>query len=123
MVATGVTVRGCRPHPTVHKPTMRPNTSLTTTVTRSGDPRITPLGRFFRTTKLDELPQLCDVLLGQMSFVGPRPDAPGFADALAGPDRAVLSLRPGITGPATLDRPACNGGLFAYCYLSSTAQH
>ena len=82
--------------------TMRPNTSMTTTVTRSGDPRITPLGRFFRKTKLDELPQLWNVLLGQMSFVGPRPDVPGFADALAGPDRAVLSLRPGITGPATL---------------------
>lgn len=82
--------------------TMRPDTKITTTVTRSGDPRITPLGQFFRKTKLDELPQLWNVLLGQMSFVGPRPDVPGFADALAGQDRAVLSLRPGITGPATL---------------------
>jgi len=82
--------------------TMRANKSLTTTVTRSGDPRITPLGRFFRKTKIDELPQLWNVLLGQMSFVGPRPDVPGFADALSGEDRAILSIRPGITGPATL---------------------
>lgn len=82
--------------------TMKPDNSIQTTVTRSGDPRITPLGRFFRRVKLDELPQLWNVLVGQMSFVGPRPDVPGFADALTGPDRAVLSLRPGITGPATL---------------------
>lgn len=82
--------------------TMRPDSKTTTTVTRSGDPRITPLGRFFRKTKIDELPQLWNVLLGQMSFVGPRPDVPGYADALTGDNRAVLSLRPGITGPATL---------------------
>lgn len=82
--------------------TMRPDTGITTTVTRSGDPRITPLGRFFRRTKLDELPQLWNVLWGDMSFVGPRPDVPGLADQLSGEDRAVLSLRPGITGPATL---------------------
>lgn len=81
---------------------MRPDTGITTTVTRSGDPRITPLGRFFRRTKLDELPQLWNVLWGDMSFVGPRPDVPGLADQLSGEDRAVLSLRPGITGPATL---------------------
>lgn len=82
--------------------TMRPDSKTTTTVTRSGDPRITPLGRFFRKTKIDELPQLWNVLLGQMSFVGPRPDVPGYADKLIGIDRAVLTLRPGITGPATL---------------------
>jgi lipopolysaccharide/colanic/teichoic acid biosynthesis glycosyltransferase len=82
--------------------TMRPDTKITTTVTRVGDPRITPLGGFFRRIKLDELPQLWNVLLGEMSFVGPRPDVPGFADQLSGQDRAVLSLRPGITGPATL---------------------
>ena len=82
--------------------TMRVDVSRTTTVTLAGDPRITPLGRFFRRTKIDELPQLWNVLCGDMSFVGPRPDVPGFADQLQGEDRAVLSLRPGITGPATL---------------------
>ena len=73
-----------------------------TTVTTSSDPRITKLGRFWRKTKIDELPQLFNVLIGQMSFVGPRPDVPGFADRLQGEDRVILSVRPGITGPATL---------------------
>lgn len=82
--------------------TMRPSRDFTTTVTQSGDPRITPLGAFFRRTKIDELPQLWNVLLGDMSFVGPRPDVPGFADTLQGEERAMLSIRPGITGPATL---------------------
>src|SRR5699024_5392612 len=62
----------------------------------------TPLGRFFRRTKIDELPQLWNVLLGDMSFVGPRPDVPGYADKLEGEQRLLLSIRPGITGPATL---------------------
>lgn len=82
--------------------TMRPIASFQTTVTRRGDPRITPLGIFFRRTKIDELPQLWNVLLGDMSFVGPRPDVPGFADQLQDEERAMLSIRPGITGPATL---------------------
>ncbi len=82
--------------------TMRDTPGIDTTVTASGDPRITPLGRFFRKTKIDELPQLINVLLGQMSFVGPRPDVPGFADCLSGDDNIILSVRPGITGPATL---------------------
>ncbi len=82
--------------------TMRPIASLETTVTRRGDPRITKLGAFFRRTKIDELPQLWNVLLGDMSFVGPRPDVPGFADKLQGEERAMLAIRPGITGPATL---------------------
>jgi lipopolysaccharide/colanic/teichoic acid biosynthesis glycosyltransferase len=60
------------------------------------------LGRFWRKTKIDELPQLINVLKGDMSFVGPRPDVPGYADKLEGEDRIVLSVRPGITGPATL---------------------
>ena len=82
--------------------TMRPDGELATTVTQSGDPRITPLGAFFRKTKIDELPQLWNVLVGDMSFVGPRPDVQGFADCLEDEERAVLALRPGITGPATL---------------------
>lgn len=82
--------------------TMRPRAGLYTTVTTADDQRITHLGRFWRKTKIDELPQLINVLLGQMSFVGPRPDVPGFADLLDGSDRIVLSVRPGITGPATL---------------------
>lgn len=82
--------------------TMRPADSIDTTVTRSGDPRITRLGAFLRKTKIDELPQLWNVLLGHMSFVGPRPDVPGYADRLQGEDRLLLSVRPGITGPATL---------------------
>jgi lipopolysaccharide/colanic/teichoic acid biosynthesis glycosyltransferase len=73
-----------------------------TTVTTDNDPRITPLGKLFRKTKIDELPQLLNVLVGDMSLVGPRPDVPGFADMLEGDDRIVLSVRPGITGPATL---------------------
>jgi len=72
------------------------------TVTVDGDKRITGMGRFLRKTKLDELPQLWNVITGRMSFVGPRPDVPGYADRLQGTDRRVLDLRPGITGPATL---------------------
>lgn len=72
------------------------------TVSVAGDSRITPFGATLRHYKLDELPGLWDVLIGNMSFVGPRPDVPGYADKLEGNDRDVLKLRPGITGPATL---------------------
>ena len=72
------------------------------TVSVAGDSRITPFGAKLRHWKLDELPGLWDVLRGKMSFVGPRPDVPGYADKLTGEDRDVLKLRPGITGPATL---------------------
>lgn len=68
----------------------------------AGDSRITPFGAKLRHYKLDELPGLWDVLIGNMSFVGPRPDVPGYADKLVGEDRDILKLRPGITGPATL---------------------
>ena len=71
-------------------------------VSVAGDSRITPFGAVLRHYKLDELPELWDVLRGKMSFVGPRPDVPGYADKLVGDDRDVLKLRPGITGPATL---------------------
>ncbi len=72
------------------------------TVSVAGDSRITPFGAKLRHYKIDELPGLWDVLVGNMSFVGPRPDVPGYADKLTGDDRDVLKLRPGITGPATL---------------------
>lgn len=72
------------------------------TVSVAGDSRITPFGATLRHYKVDELPGLWDVLVGNMSFVGPRPDVPGYADKLQGEDRNVLKLRPGITGPATL---------------------
>lgn len=72
------------------------------TVSVAGDSRITPFGATLRHYKIDELPGLWDVLVGNMSFVGPRPDVPGYADKLQGDDRIVLKLRPGITGPATL---------------------
>ena len=72
------------------------------TVSVAGDSRITPFGAKLRHYKIDELPGLWDVMIGNMSFVGPRPDVPGYADKLEGADRDVLKLRPGITGPATL---------------------
>ena len=68
----------------------------------AGESRITPLGAKLRKYKLDELPELWNVFIGDMSFVGPRPDVPGYADMLVGEDREVLELRPGITGPASL---------------------
>jgi len=82
--------------------TMRLVDGVDTTVTTSRDNRITKSGVFFRNTKIDELPQLFNVLFGSMSFVGPRPDVVGFADKLTGEDRVILSIRPGITGPASL---------------------
>ncbi len=71
-------------------------------VSVAGDSRITPFGAKLRHYKIDELPELWDVLIGNMSFVGPRPDVQGYADKLVGNDCDVLKLRPGITGPATL---------------------
>lgn len=71
-------------------------------VSVAGESRITPFGAKLRRTKIDELPELWNVLTGDMSFVGPRPDVRGYADRLAGEDREILRLRPGITGPASL---------------------
>ncbi|MBO7597329.1 MAG: sugar transferase [Bacteroidales bacterium] len=71
-------------------------------VSVAGESRITPLGKTLRKYKLDELPELWNVLKGDMSFVGPRPDVPGYADKLQGDDRNILKLKPGITGPASL---------------------
>ena len=82
--------------------TMRKETDAVTGVAAAETARITPLGEKLRKYKLDELPELWDVLIGKMSFVGPRPDIPGYADQLQGEDREILKLRPGITGPASL---------------------
>ena len=68
----------------------------------AGESRITPLGAKLRKYKLDELPELWNVLIGDMSFVGPRPDVPGYAEQLKGKDKDILRLKPGITGPATM---------------------
>jgi lipopolysaccharide/colanic/teichoic acid biosynthesis glycosyltransferase len=72
------------------------------TVSIKGESRITPLGAFLRKHKLDELPELWNVLIGDMSIVGPRPDVPAYAESLEGEERKILELRPGITGPASL---------------------
>ena len=82
--------------------TMHPVSSRLGTVTVKDDPRVTRIGSALRACKLDELPQLWNVLTGEMSLVGPRPDVPGYADKLEGESRKILGLRPGITGPATL---------------------
>jgi len=81
---------------------MRDDPKIKTTVTTANDPRITRLGRFFRRLKIDELPQLFNVLMGDMTIVGPRPDVLGFADRLQGDDRIILTIRPGVIGPGTL---------------------
>lgn len=82
--------------------TMKEIQGIDTTITTMHDQRITKSGKFFRRTKIDELPQLFNILLGAMSFVGPRPDVKGYADKLEGEDRIILSIRPGLTGPASL---------------------
>jgi len=82
--------------------TMRTIAGLESTITTKNDPRITLIGAFFRKWKLDELPTLWNVIVGDMSLVGPRPDVPGYTDKLKGVERRILELRPGITGPATL---------------------
>lgn len=82
--------------------TMKNIKGVETTITTLNDERITKLGRVFRKFKIDELPQLINVLIGSMSFVGPRPDVEGFADRLLGDDRLILTVRPGITGPASI---------------------
>jgi len=82
--------------------TMKPNKNILTTITTSQDKRLTVLGKFLRKYKLDELPQLINVLVGDMSFVGPRPDIKGFSDTLVGDDAIILTIKPGITGQASL---------------------
>ena len=83
--------------------TMREGSGPINSVTTKDDPRITSIGKWLRKFKIDELPQLWNVLKGEISLVGPRPDVAGFADQLQGQDREILSLLPGITGLATLN--------------------
>jgi lipopolysaccharide/colanic/teichoic acid biosynthesis glycosyltransferase len=82
--------------------TMRDTNQPQMYITTIDDPRITRFGRILRKLKLDEIPQLWNVLIADMSFVGPRPDVPGYADKLKGEDRIILQVKPGITGPASL---------------------
>ena len=91
-----------KPFKVIKIKTMYQRKEIGSSVTTVNDARISKSGNFFRRSKIDELPQLINVLLGEMSFVGPRPDVAGFADNLSPEDQVVLTIRPGITGPATL---------------------
>ena len=82
--------------------TMRVNHNNSLTVTVENDMRITRIGKILRKYKIDEIPELINVLIGDMSFVGPRPDVPGYADLLKGNNRNILKLRPGITSRASI---------------------
>ncbi len=74
-------------------------------VTLKSDRRITPFGSFLRNSKIDEFPQLWNILIGDMSFVGPRPDVPGYADQLEGEEKIILSVKPGLTGLDSVKYP------------------
>jgi len=82
--------------------TMNVNQNSNSTITLKDDPRITRIGKYLRKSKIDELPELFNILIGDMSFVGPRPDVSGYADLLKGENRNILKLRPGITSHASL---------------------
>ena len=82
--------------------TMNVNQNSNSTITLKDDPRITRIGKYLRKSKVDEIPELFNILIGDMSFVGPRPDVPGYADLLKGENRNILKLRPGITSHASL---------------------
>ena len=82
--------------------TMRVNHNNSLTITLENDGRITRIGKILRKYKIDEIPELINVLIGDMSFVGPRPDVPGYADLLKGNNRNILKLRPGITSRASI---------------------
>jgi lipopolysaccharide/colanic/teichoic acid biosynthesis glycosyltransferase len=99
---TRVGLRG-RPFRILKFRTMRPNTERAgASVTQAGDPRVTPVGRWLRKTKLDELPQLWNVFTGDMSLVGPRPEVPHYVARYDAQQQRVLELKPGITDLATL---------------------
>ncbi len=93
---------GAKPFKIYKIRSMRKISGISTTVTAAGDPRISRFGAIIRRLKLDELPQLWNVCIGKMSFVGPRPDVAGYLDRLTGEDSIVQSLKPGITGPASM---------------------
>ena len=82
--------------------TMNINQNSNSTITLKDDSRITRIGKYLRKYKLDELPELFNILIGEMSFVGPRPDVTGYADKLVGLDKNILKLKPGITSRASL---------------------
>lgn len=82
--------------------TLKDDSELAGPVTTADDSRILPYGRWLRKTKVDTFLELINILIGDMSFVGPRPDVPGYADRLQGADRKILEMRPGLTGPASL---------------------
>jgi len=94
--------KNARPFKMMKLRSMKEVEGVNTTITTASDMRITASGRIFRRWKLDELPQLVNVLNGDMSIIGPRPDVPGFADKLEGRNRIILSVRPGISGPASI---------------------
>ena len=81
---------------------MKTNHNNSLTVTLENDKRITRIGKKIRKYKIDEIPELINVFIGDMSFVGPRPDVPGYADLLEGESRNILKLRPGITSRASI---------------------
>jgi lipopolysaccharide/colanic/teichoic acid biosynthesis glycosyltransferase len=82
--------------------TMKPSRSKGREITVSGDKRVTAIGRLLRRLKLDELPQLLNILNGSMTFVGPRPESPDYVAQYTAAQRAVLQFRPGLTDPASL---------------------
>ena len=82
--------------------TLVDDSELGGSVTIAGDERILPFGKWLRDSKVDTFFELINILIGDMSFVGPRPDVPGYADKLEGDDRVILKLRPGLTGPASI---------------------
>ncbi len=82
--------------------TLKDDSEALGTVTIADDERILPFGKWLRESKVDTFLELINILIGDMSFVGPRPDVPGYADKLEGNDRIILKMRPGLTGPASI---------------------